>query len=119
MDSSIGVLAISIMALIMGIILITIVYLVYKAKKHPLYNKAKESNDKYIINKIVNDTIEDHLSGNKFYNRIEAIIDKHLSPEAIEKTVLEVTEQLKREGKISKDFSWDKVKKKGEENEVR
>lgn len=42
MDSSIGVLAISIMILIIGIILITIVYLVYKAKKHPLYNKAKE-----------------------------------------------------------------------------
>lgn len=118
MNSISSTLAISIMALIVGIIFITIVYLVYKTKNHPLYNKAKETKDKDIINKIVDDTIEDHLSGKSFDDRLEAIIDKHLSPEAIEKTVLEVTEQLKREGKISKDFSWDKVKKKGEENEV-
>ena len=104
----------TIMALIIAIIVITIIYLVYKAKKHPLYNKAKENKNKDIINKIVDDTIENHLSGKKYNDKIEAILEKHLSPEAIEKTVLEVTEELKREGKISKDFSWDKVKKKGE-----
>ena len=117
----IELLGIWILGFITAIVLLTIIHLVLKSRKHSLYNKIKETEGKErydIITQVVHDTITDNTSKEDYYDKIDKILEKHLSPEAIEKTVLEVTEQLKREGKISKDFSWDKVKKKGEENEV-
>ena len=106
---------------IIVVVLLMIIFLVAKAKKHPLYHKAKETEDeerKDIIMKVVHDTIKDYTSSKEYYDKIDKILEKHLSHEYIERTILEVTEQLKREGKIDKDFSWDKVKKKGENNEI-
>ncbi len=117
----IELLGIWILGFITAIVLLEIIYLVLKSRKHSLYNKIKETEGKErhdIITQVVHDTITNNTSKEDYYDKIDKILEKHLSPEAIEKTVLEVTEQLKREGKISKDFSWDKVKKKGEENEV-
>lgn len=106
---------------IIVVILLIIIFLVTKARKHPLYRKTKETEDterKDIIMKVVHDTIKDYTSSREYYDKIDKILEKHLSHEYIEKTILEVTEQLKKEGKIDKDFSWDKVKKKGENNEI-
>lgn len=105
---------------IIVVILLMIIFLVAKARKHPLYHKAKETEDterKDIIMKVVHDTIKDYTSSREYYDKIDKIFEKHLSQENIKKTILEVTEKLKKEGKIDKDFSWDKVKK-GENNEV-
>lgn len=105
---------------IIVIVVFIIIFLVAKAKKHPLYNKAKETEDeerKDIIMKVVHDTIKNYTSSKEYYDKIDKIFEKHLSSENIEKTILEVTEKLKKEGKIDKDFSWDKVKK-GENNEI-
>ena len=110
-----------ILGFITALIILVIIFLVIKSRKHPLYHKVKEKEDKErreAIQQIVHDTVTDYTSEEDYYDKIDKILEKHLSPEAIERTVLEVTEQLKKEGKISKDFSWDKVKKKGEENEV-
>ena len=106
--------------IIVIVVLITIV-LVLKARKHPFYSKAKETEDterKDIILKVVHDTIVDYTSSKEYYDKIDKIFEKHLSQENIKKTILKVTEQLKKEGKIDKDFTWDKAIKKGENNEI-
>lgn len=106
---------------IIVVILIMIIFLVAKARKHLLYHKAKETEDterKDIIMKVVHDTIKDYTSSREYYDKLDKILEKHLSHEYIEKTILEVTEQLKKEGKIDKDFTWDKAIKKGENNEI-
>ena len=106
---------------IIVIVVFIVIFLVIKARKHPMYNKANEKEDKErkdIIMKVVHDTIKDYTSSREYYDKIDKIFEKHLSSEAIERTVLEVTEQLKKEGKISKDFTWDKAIKKGENNEI-
>lgn len=98
-----------------------VIFLVAKARKHPLYHKAKENEDKErkdIIMKVVHDTIKDYTSSKEYYDKIDKILEKHLSHEYIEKTIFEVTEQLKKEGKIDKDFTWDKAIKKGDSNEI-
>lgn len=105
---------------IIVVVLLMIIFLVAKAKKHPLYHKAKEIEDeerKDIIMKVVHDTIKDYTSSREYYDKIDKILEKHLSHEYIEKTILEVTEKLRKEGKIDKDFTWDKIKK-GENNEI-
>lgn len=110
---------------LIGFIIVMVVFiviaLVTKARKHPLYNKSKETEDeerKDIIMKVVHDTIVNYTSSKEYYDKIDKILEKHLSQENIEKTILEVTEQLKKEGKIDRDFSWDKAIKKGENNEI-
>lgn len=106
---------------IIVIVVLIIIFLVTKARKHPLYNKSKETEDeerKDIIMKVVHDTIENYTSSREYYDKLDRIFEKHLSQENIKKTILEVTEQLKKEGKIDKDFTWDKAIKKGENNEV-
>ena len=105
---------------IIVMVVLIVIALVLKARKHPLYNKSKETEDierKDIIMKVVHDTIKDYTSSKEYYDKIDKILEKHLSQENIKKTILEVTEKLKKEGKIDKDFTWDKVKK-GENNEI-
>lgn len=106
---------------IIVMVMLIVLALVLKAKKHSLYNKTKETEDqerKDIILKVVHDTIENYTSSREYYDKIDKILEKHLSPENIEKTILEVTEKLKKEGKIDKDFTWDKAIKKGDNNEI-
>jgi len=106
---------------IIVVILLMIIFLVAKARKHPLYHKAKETEDterKDIIMKVVHDTIVDYTSSKEYYDKIDKILEKHLSQENIKKTILEVTEKLKKEGKIDKDFTRDKAIKKGDNNEI-
>ena len=106
---------------IIVIVVFIVIFLVAKARKHPLYHKTKEKEDKErkdIIMKIVHDTIENYTSSKEYYDKIDKIFEKHLSNENIKKTILEVTEKLRKEGKIDKDFSWDKAIKKGENNEI-
>lgn len=118
--SGLELLVIGILGLIFAIIVLEIIYLTIRAKKHPLYHKAKKKEGKEredMISKIIDDTIEDHLGYKKHIDKIESIIEKHLSSENIEKTVKEVTEQLKKEGKIDKDYVLGQDKK-GEDSEV-
>ena len=106
---------------IIVMVVFIVIFLVAKARKHPLYHKEKETKDKErkdIIMKVVHDTIKDYTSSKEYYDKIDKILEKHLSHGYIERTILEVTEQLKKEGKIDKDFTWDKAIKKGENNEV-
>ena len=106
---------------IIVIVVFIVIALVLKAIKHPLYHKTKETEDierKDIILKVVHDTIVNYTSSKEYYDKIDKILEKHLSPENIEKTILEVTEKLRKEGKIDKDFTWDKAIKKGENNEI-
>lgn len=106
---------------IIVMVVFIVIFLVVKARKHPLYHKVKETEDKErkdIIMKVVHDTIKDYTSSKEYYDKIDKILEKHLSHEYIERTILEVTEQLKKEGKIDKDFTWDKAIKKGKNNEV-